>query len=184
MSDLLDRARSVGPVVRAHADEAEEARRLSAPVVAALVEAGLMRLCVPAVYGGPEVTPMELVEAIAAVAEADGAAGWCVMIASTTSSMSCFLEPAWAKEIYADPSVVTGGAFAPTGQGPRRRGRLPRHRPVDVGQRHAALRLDHGRIDDRRRQRSTWCSRPRPTSRSSTPGSPRACGAPGRTTSR
>ena len=119
MSDLLDRARSVGPVVRAHADEAEEARRLSAPVVAALVEAGLMRLCVPAVYGGPEATPMELVEAIAAVAEADGAAGWCVMIASTTSSMSCFLEPAWAKEIYADPSVVTGGAFAPTGKGTR-----------------------------------------------------------------
>jgi alkylation response protein AidB-like acyl-CoA dehydrogenase len=59
---------------------------------------------------------MELVEAIATVAEADGAAGWCVMIASTTSSLSCFLEPGWAKEIYGDPAVVTGGAFAPTGR--------------------------------------------------------------------
>jgi len=57
---------------------------------------------------------MELVEAIEAVAEADGAAGWCVMIASTTSSMSCFLEPAWAEAIYADPRLVTGGALAPT----------------------------------------------------------------------
>ena len=33
--------------------------------------------------------------------------------------MSCFLEPAWAKEIYADPKVVTGGAFAPSGKGVR-----------------------------------------------------------------
>ena len=39
MTTLLDRARSVGPVVRAHADEAETDRRLSAPVVAALEKA-------------------------------------------------------------------------------------------------------------------------------------------------
>jgi alkylation response protein AidB-like acyl-CoA dehydrogenase len=53
------------------------------------------------------------------VAEADGAAGWCVMIASTTSSMSCFLEPSWAEVIFADPAIVTGGAFAPSGLGRR-----------------------------------------------------------------
>jgi alkylation response protein AidB-like acyl-CoA dehydrogenase len=115
----LARARAVGPIVRAHADDGEAQRRLPSPVVDALVAAGLMRLCVPAVYGGPEVTPMELVECIAAVAEHDGAAGWCVMIGSTTSSMSLFLDPGWAKEIYADPLVVTGGAAAPTGKGVR-----------------------------------------------------------------
>ncbi len=112
-------ARAVGELVRAHADEAERERRLPRPVVDTLVGAGLMRLCVPRVYGGPEVTPMQLIEAIEAVSEADGATGWCMMIASTTSSMSLFLEPAWAKEIYADPGVVTGGTFAPTGRGVR-----------------------------------------------------------------
>lgn len=118
-ASIVEAARAVQPVVRAHADEAEAARLLPEPVVRALVEAGLMRLCVPATYGGPEATPMELVEAIEAVATADGAAGWCVMIASTTSSMSCFLDPAWAKEIFADPNVVAGGAFAPSGKGVR-----------------------------------------------------------------
>jgi alkylation response protein AidB-like acyl-CoA dehydrogenase len=119
VSSIVEAARGVQPVVRAHADEAEEARVLPDVVVSALVDAGLMRLCVPTAYGGPGASPMELVEAIEAVAVADGAAGWCVMIASTTSSMSCFLDPAWAKEIYADPKVVTGGAFAPSGKGVR-----------------------------------------------------------------
>jgi len=117
LSGIVEAARAVQPVVRAHADEAEERRRLADPVVQALIEVGLMRICVPSAYGGPDATPMELVEAIEAVSTADGAAGWCVMIASTTSSLSCFLEPAWAKQIYGDPKVVTGGAFAPSGRG-------------------------------------------------------------------
>lgn len=108
-------ARSVAPVVAAHADEAEELRRLPGSTVEALVAAGLMRLCVPSAYGGPEANPMELVEAIEAVAAVDGATGWCVMIASTTSSMSMFLPPEWAREIYGDPSTVTGGVYAPNG---------------------------------------------------------------------
>ncbi len=115
--DLVVAARSVRPVIEAHADEAEEQRRLPRPVVDALVSAGLTRMCVPAVYGGPEVDPLTLVEAIEAVAVADGAAGWCSMISSTTSSMSMFLEPAVARAIYGDPLVVTGGVYAPNGVG-------------------------------------------------------------------
>lgn len=112
---VLDAVRRVAPVVAAHADEAERQRRLPAATVDALVAAGLMRLCVPAAYGGPEVAATELVEAIEGVAAVDGAAGWCVMIASTTSSMSLFLPPDWAREIYGDPTVVTGGVYAPNG---------------------------------------------------------------------
>jgi alkylation response protein AidB-like acyl-CoA dehydrogenase len=37
------------------------------------------------------------------------------MIASTTSSMSMFMEPAFAKEIYGDPKTITGGVYAPNG---------------------------------------------------------------------
>jgi alkylation response protein AidB-like acyl-CoA dehydrogenase len=38
-------------------------------------------------------------------------------IASTTATMSWYLEPSWAESIYGDPMVITGGAFAPTGRG-------------------------------------------------------------------
>jgi alkylation response protein AidB-like acyl-CoA dehydrogenase len=96
---LVEAARGVAKVVESHADDAERLRRLPAPVVAALTEAGLMRMCVPAVYGGPEADPMELVMAIEAVAHADGAAGWCSMIASTTSSLAAFLPAATAQMI-------------------------------------------------------------------------------------
>ena len=113
--DVVDAALSVQELVRERAAECERARHLTAEVVDALVDAGLMRLCVPRQYGGPEATPMQLVEAIEAVAEADGAAGWCVMIASTTSSMACFLEPDVARAIYGDAGSVSGGAFAPSG---------------------------------------------------------------------
>jgi indole-3-acetate monooxygenase len=117
MTDLRGAAASVAGVVRANADEAEQIRRLPSATVAALTEAGLMRMCVPAEYGGPEADPMTLVEVIEAVSRSDGAAGWCTMIASTTSSMSLFLPPESAKELFGDPAVVAGGVFAPTGVG-------------------------------------------------------------------
>jgi alkylation response protein AidB-like acyl-CoA dehydrogenase len=115
--DALAAARSVAPVVTAGADEAEQLRRLPRSTVDALVAAGLMRLYVPTVYGGPEVDPPTALQAMAEVARADAAAGWCTMIAGTTSSLSAFLPPATAREIYGDPAVVTGGVFAPNGRG-------------------------------------------------------------------
>lgn len=115
--DVLAAAADIAELIEAHADDAEAQRRLSMPTVDALTQAGLMRMCVPEAYGGPEVDPPTMLEAIATLAHADGAAGWCSMIASTTSYMSSFLPEDGAAEIYRDPSVVTGGVFAPNGRG-------------------------------------------------------------------
>jgi alkylation response protein AidB-like acyl-CoA dehydrogenase len=116
-SDLVVAAVGLSDLVEANADDGERLRRLPAPTVEALTAAGLLRMCVPAVYGGPEADPVTLVRAIEAVARSDGGAGWCTMIASTTSSMASFLPPESAAEIYGDPSSVTGGVFAPNGTG-------------------------------------------------------------------
>jgi alkylation response protein AidB-like acyl-CoA dehydrogenase len=115
--DLVAAAVALRPLVEAHADEGEELRRLPVATLEALRDAQLLRMCVPRAYGGPEADPVTLVRAIEAVAEADGAAGWCTMIASTTASLSMFLPPETARAIYGDPQVVTGGAFAPSGRG-------------------------------------------------------------------
>jgi indole-3-acetate monooxygenase len=114
---LVDAARDVAELVEAHADDGERLRRLPLPTVKALADAELMRMCVPAAYGGPEADPMTLIEAIELVAHADGAAGWCTMIASTTSSMAAFLPADTARTIYGDRTSITGGAFAPNGKG-------------------------------------------------------------------
>ena len=110
---LVEAARALAPTIAAHADEAEQLRRLPSALVDALREAQLLRMCVPAAYGGPQADARTLLEVSEAVAAVDGAAGWCTMIAGTTSSLACFLEPEWAAKIYGDPAVVTGGVFAP-----------------------------------------------------------------------
>ena len=115
--DLLAAAADTAVVAAAHADEAEAMRRLPDVTVDALIAGRLMRMCVPAAYDGPGADPMTLVEAIETVAAADGAAGWCSNIASTTSSLSMMLPPDVAKELYSDPAIVTGGVFAPNGRG-------------------------------------------------------------------
>lgn len=114
---VLAAASDIAELIEAHADDAEAERRLPMPTVEALTQGNLMRMCVPAAYGGPEVDPPTMLEAIATLAHADGAAGWCSMIASTTSLMSSFLPEEGAREIYSDASLVTGGVFAPNGAG-------------------------------------------------------------------
>jgi alkylation response protein AidB-like acyl-CoA dehydrogenase len=116
-STIVDAARDLAELIEANADDGERIRRLPLPTVKALNDAQLLRMCVPEAYGGPGVDPVTLVEAIEAVAHSDGAAGWCTMIASTTSSMSSLLPESAAEEIYGDRSSITGGVFAPNGKG-------------------------------------------------------------------
>ena len=116
-SALLDAAAGLSELIEANADDGERIRRLPLATVKGLNDAQLLRMCVPTAYGGPEVDPVTMVEVIEAVAHSDGAAGWCTMIASTTSSMASLLPPEAAQEIYGDPTSITGGVFAPNGRG-------------------------------------------------------------------
>jgi indole-3-acetate monooxygenase len=117
--DVVDRARRVSVTASGAADEAERLRRLPSGTVAALADAGLLTMCLPRAYGGPGVSPVEMIDAVAEVARGDGAAGWCAAIASTTSSMAAFLHPEVAAAVYPSPSTATGGVFAPNGRGVR-----------------------------------------------------------------
>lgn len=117
--DLVEAAEGLQELVEAHADKAEQKRRLPSRLVQAMRDAQLFRMCVPAAYGGPEADAVTFAAAIEKVAVADGAAGWCTMIGSTTSSMSLFLDPHWAREIFGDPKTVAAGVYAPNGKAVR-----------------------------------------------------------------
>jgi alkylation response protein AidB-like acyl-CoA dehydrogenase len=123
--DIVEAARSLQPLVRAHADEAERNRRLSDPVRIAMAEAGLFRIAAPAVYGGLEVDPIAMIQAIEAISEADGATGWTLMIGIETVGMGIgALMPATATALLGEnPALVCCGAIAPLG----------RARPVEGG---------------------------------------------------
>jgi hypothetical protein len=49
---LIEAARRIAPVIRDHRDEAERERRLSPPVLGALHEAGLLRMCTRGRWAG------------------------------------------------------------------------------------------------------------------------------------
>ncbi len=104
----------VDATLRARSEEFERLGRLPDDVVTTMREEGLFATWIPAVYGGPERSAMDGLQTIAAVAEADGAAGWCVMIALTTSMIGHLLPAAHAKEIF-HPQAITGGFAAPMG---------------------------------------------------------------------
>jgi alkylation response protein AidB-like acyl-CoA dehydrogenase len=113
---LLDAALALAPTIRSRADEAEAIRRLPADVVESLADAGLFRMLVPQALGGGEVSAATMIRAIEAVAKADGAAGWCVMVAATTALLSAYLDEEAAREVYGHPRAVTSGVFEPMGR--------------------------------------------------------------------
>lgn len=100
--------------LRARSEEVEAARRLPADLADAMRDEGLFATWIPQVYGGPERSAIDGLTSIAAVSEADGAAGWCTMIALTTSVMAYLLPAEHAKEIY-HPQAITGGFAVPAG---------------------------------------------------------------------
>lgn len=112
---LAKAAETHAAALRDRGAEIERARRLPEPFVRAFEESGLFRLCVPQSLGGPELPLTDLVRVLETLAAGDAAASWCAMIASTTSALAAWLEPAAAHAIFSAPGAITGGVFAPSG---------------------------------------------------------------------
>lgn len=65
---VLETARAVAPIIRQHAAEAEEQRRLSRPVVDAMLDAGLYGMSSPRAFGGLETDPITMFKVVEEVA--------------------------------------------------------------------------------------------------------------------
>lgn len=111
MTELAD----VVALADRHAAETEALGHLHPEVTTALVESGVLRTWVPKEYGGPAGSVHELLDAIETTARADGATGWCTMIAGSTALTAYHLTPEWAETIYGDPAACTGGFGMPAG---------------------------------------------------------------------
>src|SRR3984893_1325932 len=129
---LIEAARRIAPVIREHSEEAERERRLSPPVLAALHEAGLLRMCTPKSLGGLEVDPITRAVVIEEISGYDTAAGWTLANPLDWAYLCARLPNEGAEEIYGrGPNVVIAAQFgrpmqaAPTQGGYRITGRAP-----------------------------------------------------------
>src|SRR2546426_9916038 len=95
---LLDRVKDLAPMLRAHAAEAEAQRRLSRPVVDAMLQAGLYSMARPKAFGGLEGDPLTMFRVIEEVARHDSAAGWNLQIAAATNCNMALLPDDGAAE--------------------------------------------------------------------------------------
>ena len=98
-----------------HAEDTESCGRLAPAVVDAMVAEGAFKLWVPEVYGGAGATLADGLAAIRSIGRADGASGWCVMIANTTALLSARLDAPVAHELFGSADAVCGGFAAPVG---------------------------------------------------------------------
>ena len=113
--DPVARARALQPLVRDHADAADRERHLPAPVAHAFAQAGLYRIAAPHACGGSAADPMTQIETIATIAEADGSAGWNLMIGVESFGL---IAPGLGRcaELIADPGVILCSSTAAVGR--------------------------------------------------------------------
>jgi alkylation response protein AidB-like acyl-CoA dehydrogenase len=114
LQQFTDAAKSLEPQIRASAEESEQTRRLSLPLIKAIAQAGLFRLWRPRSLGGEEVDAATAVRVIEEVSRIDGTTGWCLAIGSNTSLPSGYLPAQAARDIYgSDPDLVTAALGRP-----------------------------------------------------------------------
>jgi indole-3-acetate monooxygenase len=111
--DLVERARALQPLIAREADEIERTRRLTQPVVSALIENGLYRSLLPKSLGGAE-APLEVfMQMQEEVAKADASTAWCLGQCSVCAMTAAYLEPDAANEIFnVAPGILAWGAIA------------------------------------------------------------------------
>jgi len=115
VEEFVARAAALSPLIRAHADASERARRLAPEVVDAFHDAGLFRALLPERFGGAGLDLAQAVPLFEEVACADGSAGWNLAIGATTLSFVLMLDDEAAiEEILKTPRALLAGSINPT----------------------------------------------------------------------
>jgi alkylation response protein AidB-like acyl-CoA dehydrogenase len=110
---LIERARALAPLIAREADEIERTRRLTQPVVSALIENGLYRVLLPQSLGGTEAPPEVFMQMLEEVAKADASTAWCLGQCSVCAMTAAYLDADTANEIFnAPPGILAWGAIA------------------------------------------------------------------------
>jgi alkylation response protein AidB-like acyl-CoA dehydrogenase len=110
---LVERAKALAPLITREADEIERTRRLTQPVVSALIENGLYRSLLPQSLGGAEAPPEVFMQMLEEVAKADASTAWCLGQCSVCSMTAAYLDADVARAIFCKPNdILAWGAIA------------------------------------------------------------------------
>ncbi len=113
--ELVRRAADLVPLLRARARWIDDNRRLPEDVLAALEESGLLRMRVPAQYGGYESDARTLIDVHAELARGDGSAAFTVSVWTLINWLVGRFPDEVQDEVFATPNVRVCGSISATG---------------------------------------------------------------------
>jgi alkylation response protein AidB-like acyl-CoA dehydrogenase len=105
----LQRVAAIADGVRCDAAASERERTLGPGTVAALQESGLLRMALPAEYGGASLHMADTFPICEALARVNGSAGWNLSIGVTTAGQVLGLPDAAREEVLGDPATIVAG---------------------------------------------------------------------------
>jgi 3-hydroxy-9,10-secoandrosta-1,3,5(10)-triene-9,17-dione monooxygenase len=114
---VVSGVRDLLPVLRDRAQEAEDARRLSAETVKSLAETGFFRLLQPARFGGYEADPRTFLTCVRDIAAACGSTGWVASVIGVHNWQLGLFPDRAQQDVWADdPGIRMSSSYAPTGR--------------------------------------------------------------------
>ena len=104
--DPVARARAIGPLIAASADEIEQTQTIPEPLLTEMHNNRTCRMLLPRSVGGDQVEPWVYMHAVEEISRHDGSVGWNVFVANSSALIAPFIPLASARAIYSDPRAV------------------------------------------------------------------------------
>lgn len=112
--ELIARATALVPLIREHAAQSSQDRRVVAEVVQALESAELFKLLVPKRYGGVETNLRSMMDVLAEVARGDGSTAWSLALLNVCTWFATTFSDTAQDEVFgANPEAKVCGIFSP-----------------------------------------------------------------------
>lgn len=111
--ELVHRAAQLVPLLREKALWMDENRRIHDDVIEAITSAGLLKMRVPARYGGYESDMDTVVDVLAELGRGDGSTAWTVAVWSISTWMMGLFPDEVQDEVFATPDVRISGILSP-----------------------------------------------------------------------
>lgn len=114
-AELVSRATELIPLIRSHAAWQEENRVIHEETLAAITDAGLLKMRVPLRYGGYESDIATVCDVVAELARGDGSVGWTMSVWSISGWLLGLMSDEAQDEIFGVPDTRVCGTVGPNG---------------------------------------------------------------------
>jgi len=113
---LVERAKALVPMLRARAEEVEQARSVPADIIAQFKEAGFFRILQPRRWGGYEMNPSVFYKVLMELGRGCCSSAWNMMILGIHTWEFGHLDPRACEDVWGkDDSVIVASSYAPFG---------------------------------------------------------------------